>query len=51
MIKDEIRQQFDELLPWYVNGTLEDGDRQWVEGERLPGDHAIVGRRAARSSS
>ncbi|MCB1889701.1 MAG: hypothetical protein KDH20_18990 [Rhodocyclaceae bacterium] len=31
MIKDEIRQQFDELLPWYVNGTLEDGDRQWVE--------------------
>ncbi|MCB1956858.1 MAG: zf-HC2 domain-containing protein [Rhodocyclaceae bacterium] len=31
MIKDEIRQQFDDLLPWYVNGTLDERDRQWVE--------------------
>ena len=23
--------RFDELLPWYVNGTLSDEDRAWVE--------------------
>lgn len=26
-----MREQFDELLPWYINGTLEPAQRQWVE--------------------
>jgi anti-sigma factor RsiW len=25
------RERFAELLPWYVNGTLSEADRQWVE--------------------
>jgi hypothetical protein len=25
------RERFSELLPWYVNGTLSEEDRQWVE--------------------
>lgn len=26
-----MKQRFDELLPWYANGTLGDEDRAWVE--------------------
>ena len=26
------RERFSELLPWYVNGTLSDEDRAWVDG-------------------
>lgn len=31
MTPAETRQRFDELLPWYVNGTLAKADRQFVE--------------------
>lgn len=38
MINQDTRQRFDELLPWYVNGTLDASGRQWIEGqlERYP---------------
>ena len=26
-----MKQRFDELLPWYANGTMGDEDRAWVE--------------------
>jgi anti-sigma factor RsiW len=26
-----MNEKFEELLPWYVNGTLGEADRQWVE--------------------
>jgi hypothetical protein len=26
-----MKTRFDELLPFYVNGTLDDGDRAWIE--------------------
>jgi hypothetical protein len=26
-----MKQRFDELLPWYANGTLDDADRAWVD--------------------
>ena len=26
-----MNERFEELLPWYVNGTLSDADRAWVE--------------------
>lgn len=26
-----MSERFRDLLPWYVNGTLDDGDREWVE--------------------
>lgn len=26
-----MSDRFNELLPWYVNGTLDDADRDWVE--------------------
>ncbi len=26
-----MNEKFNELLPWYVNGTLGEADRQWVE--------------------
>lgn len=26
-----MKQRFDELLPWYVNGTLSEQDRAWVD--------------------
>lgn len=26
-----MKQRFDELLPWYANGTLSDEDRAWVD--------------------
>ena len=26
-----MNERFEELLPWYVNGTLDDEDRAWVE--------------------
>jgi len=26
-----MRERFSELLPWYVNGTLSEEDRQWME--------------------
>ncbi|MCB1907484.1 MAG: hypothetical protein KDH15_08965 [Rhodocyclaceae bacterium] len=31
MMNQETRQRFDELLPWYVNGTLDEDGRRWVE--------------------
>jgi len=31
MMNQEIRRQFDEMLPWYVNGTLDDDGRRWIE--------------------
>ncbi len=31
MMNQEIRRQFDELLPWYVNGTLDEEGRRWIE--------------------
>lgn len=33
MLNQDIRQRFDEMLPWYVNGTLEQESRQWFEGQ------------------
>lgn len=33
MIDQEIRQRFDEMLPWYVNGTLEAESRRWFEAQ------------------
>ena len=26
-----MNERFNELLPWYVNGTLDEADRKWVE--------------------
>ena len=26
-----MKSRFDELLPFYVNGTLDDTDRAWVD--------------------
>jgi hypothetical protein len=26
-----MKQRFDELLPWYANGTLDEADRAWVD--------------------
>lgn len=31
MIDQGIRRRFEEMLPWYVNGTLERESRQWFE--------------------
>ena len=31
MMNQETRQRFDELLPWYVNGTLDEDGRRWIE--------------------
>lgn len=33
MLNQDIRQRFEEMLPWYVNGTLEPESRQWFEGQ------------------
>lgn len=33
MVNQDIRQRFEEMLPWYVNGTLERESRQWFEGQ------------------
>lgn len=27
-----MNERFQELLPWYVNGTLSDDERQWMDG-------------------
>lgn len=44
MIDQETRRRFDEMLPWYVNGTLDAGGRQWLEQQlrehpELKGEH------------
>ena len=31
MSAPDARRQFDELLPWFLNGTLTESDRDWVE--------------------
>ncbi|MCB1930698.1 MAG: hypothetical protein KDH17_22045 [Rhodocyclaceae bacterium] len=31
MMNQETRQRFDELLPWYVNGTLDEDGKRWIE--------------------
>ena len=31
MIDQETRRRFDEMLPWYVNGTLDADGRSWLE--------------------
>lgn len=33
MIDQNIRRRFEELLPWYVNGSLEAESRQWIEAQ------------------
>ncbi|MBI3896889.1 MAG: hypothetical protein HY308_01175 [Gammaproteobacteria bacterium] len=31
MNEQQLKQQFHELLPWYVNGTLATADREWMD--------------------
>lgn len=33
MTDQNIRRRFEEMLPWYVNGTLEPESRQWFEAQ------------------
>lgn len=45
MIDQDTRRRFDELLPWYVNGTLDSAGRNWLEQKlrehpELHGEHA-----------
>jgi hypothetical protein len=33
MMDPQTKKRFSEMLPWYVNGTLEDESRQWFEAQ------------------
>ena len=37
MNEQQMKERFEALVPWHVNGTLEQGEREWVE--RYVRDH------------
>lgn len=40
MMNEQSRRRFDEMLPWYVNGTLDEPSRKWFE-QQLAGDPSL----------